>query len=50
MKVEILSSRVPSLGEPGQVVDIADDLQDLDLLIQAGHVKPHKTPTKKDKE
>lgn len=50
MKIEIISSRVPTLGAPGETIDIDPDFPDLDLLIAAGHVKAHKTPTKKDKE
>lgn len=50
MKIEIISSRVPTLGAPGDTVDVDPDFPDLGSLIEAGHVKPQKTPTKKDKE
>lgn len=50
MKVEIISHRVPDLGEPGAVVELDPTEINVDALIEAGHVKTHKTPTKKDKE
>ena len=50
MKVEILSPRVHVLGAVGDVVDLDPTEINVDALIEGGHVKPHKTPTKKEKE
>lgn len=50
MKVEIISERVHILGAPGEVVELDPTEINVDALIEGGHVKTHKTPTKKDKE
>ena len=47
MKVEVISDKV---GNPGDVIDLNSDEINVDALIEGGFVKPHKTPTKKDKE
>ena len=47
MKVEVISDKV---GEPGAVIDLDPAEVNVDALIEGGFVKPHKTPTKKDKE
>lgn len=47
MKVEVISDKV---GNPGDVIELNPDEINVDALIEGGFVKPHKTPTKKDKE
>lgn len=48
MKVEVISHRV---GEPGTIIDLDPAETNVEALIEAGFVKPHKPSTpKKDKE
>jgi len=47
MKFEIISDKV---GKPGDVIELDPNEINVDALIEGGFVKPHKTPTKKDKE
>lgn len=47
MKFEIISDKV---GKPGDVIELDPNEINVNALIESGFVKPHKTPTKKDKE